>query len=170
MRQTIIVIALTAGLLSGAAWPQDIEPLQTASMPTSGDYWAQMLADRLERQARFDELMAAMVEEMATIRKTSDRDKRQALMTIHREHMRAAIELMRGMGGERMRNIVSAHTGASGNSDRSGDSQKSIPSSRPRTEMSDAQRLSDIEIRLDMMQVIMESLMESDAESVKATR
>ncbi len=74
------------------------------------------------------------------------------------------------MGGERMRNIVSAHTGASGNSDRSGDSQKSIPSSRPRTEMSDAQRLSDIEIRLDMMQVIMESLMESDAESVKATR
>ena len=170
MRQTMLMIALTAGLLSGVAWAQDIEPLQTSPMPTSVDYWAQMLADRLERQVRFDEMMVAMVEEMTTIRKTIDRDKRQAMMTTHREHMRAAIELLRSTGSERMRDVVSVHTGASGDSDRSGDRQIRMPSSRPHTEMIDAQRLSDIEIRLDMMQVMMELLMESDAESVKARR
>ena len=41
---------------------------------------------------------------------------------------------------------------------------------RPQSEMSDAQRLSDLEIRLDMMQVMMESFMENYGETNSGRR
>jgi len=160
MRKKMLVIVLTAGLLSGVAGAQEIEPFSTNVMPTNEDYWANLVAERIERQTRLDELMRTMAEEMATVRKTGDAEIRQAMMTTHREHMRQAISLMRDMGSRRMRSLASGHTGAGGDADTSGYMQERMPPSHPRTEMSDAQRLSDLEIRLDMIQVLMESLME----------
>ena len=170
MRKTMVVIGLTAGLLAGVAGAQEIEPFSTSAMPTNEDYWAKLVAERFERQTRLDQLMGAMAAEMATVRKTNDVEKRQAMMTAHRKHMREAISLMHEMGGDRMRNLVSGHTGTAGDADRPGYMQQRMPPSRPRAEMSDAQRLSDLEIRLDMMQVMLESLMEIYGDSSKGTR
>ena len=111
MRQAMLMIALTAGLLSGVAWSQDIDPLSASSMPTSEDYWVALVADRIERQAKLDELMATMAEEMAVIRKTKDRKKRDAFMAAHLTHMREAMGVMRGMGSERMREVMAEHMG-----------------------------------------------------------
>jgi hypothetical protein len=49
MRQAMLVIAITAGLLSGVAWTQDIDPLSANSMLTSEDYWERLAAYRVER-------------------------------------------------------------------------------------------------------------------------
>ena len=51
MRQAMLMIALTAGSLSGVAWSQDIEPLSAGSMPTSEVYWAELVEHRLEQPA-----------------------------------------------------------------------------------------------------------------------
>ena len=171
MRKLLVVAALAAGLLFGAARAQDIEPLSASSMPTSEDYWTALVAARIERQAELDELMGTMAAEMAVIRKTKDRKKREAFMAAHRTHMREAMSLTRGMGGKRMREIMAEHMGSGMASDmRPGTdtdqpqhTQTRTPAARPRVEMSDAQRLRDLENRLDMMQVIMESMLEADA-------
>ena len=102
MRQLLLVIALTAGIFSGAVWAQDIDPLQT-----SAEYWAELVAERLEQQAQLYKLMSITTEEMAAIRQTKDRKQREALMATHREHMQKAMRLMRGMAGEGMRDVVS---------------------------------------------------------------
>ena len=169
MRKTMVVIGLTAGLLTGVAGAQEIEPFLTNPMPTYEDYWVKLVAERIERQTRLDELMGTMAAEMATVRKTKDSEIRREMMTTHRKHMREAISLMHEMGGDRMRNLVSGHTGTAGDVDRPGYMQQRMSPSRPRAEMSDAQRLSDLEIRLDMMQVMLESLMEIYGDRSKGT-
>jgi hypothetical protein len=169
MRQVILMIVLAAGVLSGAAWAQDIDPLSASSMPTSEDYWTELVADRIERQAKLDELMGTMAEEMAVIRKTKDRKKRESFLAIHRTHMREALALMRDMGGERMREVMTGHLGSGLDLETDSDDPlhvyKRMGSPPPRAEMSDALRLADLESRLDMMQVMLESLIERNGET-----
>jgi hypothetical protein len=174
MRQLLLVIALATGMLSGAVWAQDNDLLQPIEidllqlsesdlLQPSEEYWVELVAERLERQARLDALMGTMTAEMAAVRQTKDRREREALMTTHREHMREAMGLMRGFGGERMREVMSQHAGSTTehgvNADRPHDRLKRRGSSRPRSEVSDAERLTDLESRLDMMQIIIESLL-----------
>ena len=174
MRQAILVIVTTAGLLSGVARTQDIDPLPANSMPTSEDYWEELVADRIERHAKLDELMGTMAAEMAVIRKTKDRKKREAFMAAHLTHMREAMGLMRGMGGERMREVMAEHMDPrmepGMESDEPWHVYRRMGSAPPRVEMSDAQRLTDLEIRIDMMQVMMESLMEHHEETNNGRR
>ncbi len=162
MGKSRVVITLTAVLLTSSVWAQESGPA------TKNDVqWAAEKAERADSQARLDELMSTLTEEMAAIRKTKKRTERQALMVKHREHMAEAMSLMRGMGGTHMRELMTEHMesgmGAGMQSDRPRHRHKSsgIRSYRPRGEQSDAQRLTDLENRLDMMQVMMESMMDT---------
>ena len=162
MSKSPVVITLTAVLLTSSVWAQESDPDSKIDVQ-----WAAEKAERTDRQARLDELMGTLTEEMATIRKTKNRTERQALMVKHREHMAEAMSLMRGMGGTHMRELMTEHmesaTGAGMKSDppRHRHKGRGIQSYRPRAEMSDAQRLTDLENRLDMMQVMMESMMDT---------
>ncbi len=167
MRQLLLVIALATGMFSGAVWAQDIDflqPIEIDLLQPSEEYWVELVAERLERLARLDALMGTMAAEMAAIRQRKDRKEREALMTTHRKHMREAMGLMRGIGGERMREVMSQHVASATehgvNADRPHNRLKRRGSTRPRSEVSDAERLTDLESRLDMMQIIIESLLD----------
>ena len=118
--------------------------------------------------------MGTMAEEMAVIRKTKDRKKRLAFMATHRTHMREAMGLMRGMGNERMREVMFKHMGPGMEPETDSDDPwhvyERMAWSPPRAEMSDAQRLTDLESRLDMTQVMMESMMEHYGETNNGRR
>jgi len=138
-----------------------------AAEPSGGADWQQELAAeqaaRETRQARLDELLATISSEMATIRATSNMQEREALMAVHQGHMLEAMELMQEMGSDQMQEVMAEHM-ASGLEQETRAGQpvhgpKTRSFRRPRSELSDAQRLADLEIRVDMMQVMIESLM-----------
>ena len=163
MSKSPVVIALTVVLLAGSARAQETDPAKKVQTQ-----WAAEKAERAERQTRLDELMGTLTEEMANIREAKNHTERQALMVKHREHMQEAMSLMRGMGGERMRELMAEHMGSGLKHEMKSEQPQRVRPSwglgmvttpRPRAEMSDAQRLIDLENRLDMMQVMMESMM-----------
>lgn len=130
----------------------------------SGDTeWQQEVAAREERQVRLDELLAIISSEMATIRATEDLQEREALMDVHRGHMLEAMELMQEMGSDQMQDVIAEHMASGLEQEARADHRARGPKTRshrrPRAELSDAQRLADLEIRVDMMQVMIESLM-----------
>lgn len=159
INRSLLVIALSAMLIGGFALAQQSEPAQHTA--------ESLAAERAERQAQLDELMGSMAEEMAVIRDVKDPEKRKALMATHREHMREAMQLMRGMGGAHMREVMAEHLGPGMQPDTDADRPHHLHkrmAAAPRTELSDAERLIDLENRLDMMQVMMESMMEHHGE------
>lgn len=162
MRKVIVGIALATMLSTGVGWAQETDPASDISAQ-----WQAEQAARVQRQARLDVLMTTMAEEMQTIRSTSDQTERARLMAAHRKHMRESMQLMREMGGMHMRDVVAEHLGrgteSAASSDSSQHQHKRMPAVRPRAQMSDAERLADLETRLDMMQIMMESIMEAQA-------
>jgi len=137
MHKSRLLFVLIAVFLTSASWAQETDPSHDISKQ-----WAAEQTRRVENQARLNELIGTMTEEMATIRATTNREERGALMTAHREHMREALGLMRSLGGTHLHEVVSEHAG-------------------PGMEVGDAQRLDDLENRLDMMLVMMESVIEN---------
>ncbi len=160
MNRSPMIVALAAVLLTGPVWSQETDLAREMT-----ERYAAEQAARESRQVRLDELMGIMADEMTTLRSARSRKDREAVMDTHRKHMREAMSLMRGMGGARMREVMGGHM------DAGTDHQRNTPAdgkahqhergmmARPRADMSDAQRLADVENRLDMMQVMMESLM-----------
>lgn len=159
MRPSNIVLVLIALMVSGSGWTQEADATNAMA-----EQWQAEQVERDVRQERLDELMAAMAEEMQTIRSTSNRKERQALMATHRETMREAMQLMQGMGGMHMRAIMAEHVGPGAepatDANRPRHQHRRITATRPRDQMTDAERLADLETRLDMMQVMMESMMD----------
>lgn len=162
MKNAMVVVGLTTMLLSGSGWAQE-----TDAASDMAQQWQTEQVEREARQARLDELMATMAEEMQTIRSTSNSKERQALMATHRDTMREAIELMQGMGGKHMREVMAEHMGPgmepATDANRPRHQHRRITMARPREQMSDADRLADLETRLDMMQIMMESMMDEYA-------
>ena len=158
MQRLPLIVSLVAVLLTGPVWAQETDPANEIAQQ-----YAAERAAREARQARLDELMGTMANEMETLRNAKSRKDRAAVMETHRMHMREAMSLMRGMGGERMREVMGGHMdvgmGQTMGADGPAHQHKRGMGARPRADMSDAQRLADIENRLDMMQVMMESLM-----------
>jgi uncharacterized protein YicC (UPF0701 family) len=142
-------------MVSGTAWVQETDPAKEIA-----DYWRAEQAQRESRQARLDTLMSTMAEEMEAIRHTSDQGERQALMVTHRENMLEAMQLMRNMGGAHLQEVVAGHLG----SDVGSDSKHThgMPA-RAREHMSDSARLGDLENRVDMMQIMIESIVGEQA-------
>ena len=158
MSNSKIMIALVAMLATGTIGAQETDMSQEWTQQRAAER-----AQHAQDQSRMDALMGNMAKEMADLRATTDPKKRAALMKTHRENMRESMGLMRGMGGERMQTMMSEHAGPGMQHKDSGDASKPAHKHkrmiRPRAEMSDAERLADLENRLDMMQVMMESMM-----------
>jgi len=134
----------------------------------SESQWAAEQAARAERQTELEALMATMAEEMHAIRATTNLDERAQLMEAHRESMREAMTLMSEMGGMYMHDMVAEHLGRGPASAEETDTprhqHKRAPISRPRAGMSDAERLADLEARVDMMQIMIESIIEAQVQ------
>lgn len=163
MNRSIVFLVVATALVVGRSWAQEPSARQDA---TDDDLVAEQLED-VARQARLDELMGIMLEEMTVIRETEERDDREALMAEHREHMREAMSLMHGMGGDRMRELMSSHMDAeltpAEPESRPAHLHKRARPAPPRAGISIAQRLTDLENRMDMMQIMMESLLDEYA-------
>ena len=159
MKRLPLIVSLVAVLVTGPVWAQG----ETDPASDMAEQYAAEQAAREARQVRLNELMGIMAEEMDALHSAKSRKDRAAVMETHRKHMREAMSLMRGMGGERMREVMGGHMdagmGQKMGADGPAHQHKRGMGARPRADMSDAQRLADIENRLDMMQVMMESLM-----------
>jgi uncharacterized protein YicC (UPF0701 family) len=122
--------------------------------------------DEINYEARLEIAMAGLAEEMAVIRATRDPDERQRLMDTHLNNMRETLILMRGMGGEAMQMLMAEHLAASEQEAPKG--KRPIHVHKWPTEISASTSgglppLADLELRLDMMQVVLESLVEQCA-------
>lgn len=161
MNKLKLVVVPIAMLLFAGAWAQETDPAHDISRD-----WAAQQAQRAENQARLDVLMGTMTEEMAAIRTATSRKDRETLMTKHREHMREAMGLMRGMSGKHMREVMAEHTGPGMKQGMDMDSQqhmrKNMDANSKHPGMNNDERISDLEIRMDMMSVMMESMMQAD--------
>lgn len=157
----IAILAIT-GTAAGMAWAQE------DWVAISETQWEAEQASRALRQAELEEMMGTMAEEMKAIRATSNPEKRAELMASHRESMHQAMIMMSDMGGTFVHEMVSEHLGPApapaSTADAPRHQHKRMPKSRPRAGMSDAERLADLETRLDMMQIMMESMLESQAQ------
>lgn len=162
MSNSKVVIGMSLLLLAGSGWAQETNPASEIAQQLQAE---QM--ERAQRQARLDALMETIADEMQAIRNSKNREERDALMVPHRENMREAMALMRDMGGMRMREVMTEHLDPAVNpkssSDRPAHLHKRPPPVRPRATISDSERLADLENRLDMMQVMMESMMDDQA-------
>ena len=160
MNRSKLILVPIAILLFAGAWAQETDPVHDISRD-----WAELKAQRAENQARLDVLISIMSEEMAAIRATGNRDDRETLMVKHREHMHEAIGLMDGMSGKHMREVMAEHTGSGVKQETDGQQQMhmSTDESGPHAGMSVEERIGDLEIRMDMMSIMMESMMEADS-------
>ena len=163
MRTLIVVITAATMLTSGAIWSQETDPARQIA-----EQWQAEKALRAEREARLNELMSIMAEEMEAIHEAGERGEKQQLMTKHRAHMFEAMELMRELGGAHMREVTAQHMGshhaATGAAHKATGGHQSMMSSIPREQFSDASRLGDLETRVDMMQIMLESMLAEQAE------
>jgi hypothetical protein len=142
-------------MISGTAWVEETDPAREIA-----DYWRAEQVQREARQTRLDELMSTMAQEMEAIRHNSDPTERQALLGTHREHMLEAMQLMRNMGGAHLQEVVAGHLGSDVGSD--GKHTHGMPT-HAREHMSDSTRLADLENRVDMVQIMIESVVGEQA-------
>lgn len=163
MNNFTAAIGVALLFLVGSGWAQETDPASETA-----EQWQVEQAAREQRQARLDELMATMADEMQAIRGAKSRSERDVLMASHQTTMREAMALMRDMGGNHMRKVMAEHVDAAAGPDTASDHQahrhKRSAAARPRAQMSDSERLADLENRLDMMQVMMESMFVEQAE------
>ena len=159
MRTLITILTATAVLAAGSLWAQETDPAQQLS-----EAWQAEQAQRAEQQERLNELMSVMAQEMEALHETGDPDKHRQLMATHRNHMFEAMDMMRDLGGTHMRDVMNEHLAphhgmhhGSGMAGMAGGGHMMM--GRPRAHMSDATRLSDLETRVDMMQMMMESML-----------
>ena len=151
MRTLIVIFTAMTLLAAGTLWSQETDPARQIA-----EAWQAEQQLRADREQRLDELMTTMSGEMKAIHKTRNSDERQQLLAAHRVHMHEAMALMRDLGGKHMRKLASEHlTSARG---------QMMPS-HSREHMSDAMRLNDLETRVDMMQIMLESKLTEDSGS-----
>ncbi len=163
MRILIIVVTTATMLMAGSLWSQETDYAHQI-----GEQWQAEQALRVEREQRLSELMSTMAEEMDAIHKAGESSQKQELMTKHRVHMFEAMDLMRDLGGTHLRAVTMQHLGPSHGAghevqDAAG-SHGSMMSSVPREQTSDASRLGDLETRVDMMQIMLESMLAEQVE------
>ena len=155
MKMIPIAFATVVLMVSGTAWAQETDPAKQIA-----EYWQAEQVQREARQARLDELMSTMAQEMEAIRDAGDPAERQALMVTHRKNMLEAMQLMRNMGGTHLQDVVADHLGSVAGAGSMHD--HAVPA-RPRVHMSDSTRLADLENRVDMMQIMIESIVGEQA-------
>ena len=162
MRVLIIAVTFIMMAMAGNLLAQETDPARQIA-----EHWQTQQALRTEREERLNELMSIMAEEMEAIDKASNSAQRQQLMANHRIHIHEAMDLMRDLGGAHLGDVMAQHLGSHhdvkhGMQKAAGDAQQ-ISSSIPREHISDAARLGDLETRVDMMQIMLESMLSEQA-------
>ncbi len=162
MKVLLIAVTIIPMVMAGNLLAQETDPARQIA-----EHWQTQQALRTEREERLNELMSIMAEEMEAIDKASNGAQRQQLMANHRIHIHEAMDLMRDLGGVHLRDVMEQHLGSHrdakhGMHKAPGDAQR-ISSSIPREHISDAARLSDLETRVDMMQIMLESMLSEQA-------
>jgi hypothetical protein len=163
MRTLIIVVTTAATLVAGSLWAQETDPARQ-----SADQWQAEQALRVEREQRLNELMSTMTEEMEAMHEAGNSSKRQQLLATHRAHMYEAMDLMRDLGGTHMREVskehLAPHHATHHSAGMGGTTGGHMMSAVPRDRVSDAVRLGDLETRVDMMQIMLESMLTEQAD------
>jgi hypothetical protein len=162
MRVLIIAVTIITMAIAGNLLAQETDPARQIA-----EHWQTQQALRTEREERLNELMSIMAKEMEAIDKASNSGQRQQLMVNHRIHMHESMDLMRDLGGVHLREVMTQHLGSHhdvkhGMQKALGDARQTSPSI-PREQISDAARLSDLETRVDMMQIMLESMLSEQA-------
>lgn len=160
MRTLITIITATAVLATGSIWAQETDPARQIA-----ETWQAEEEMRAQHEERLNELMTLMAEEMEAIHEAGNRGERQQLLEEHRDHMHEAMDLMRDLGGSHMRDVTEQHLGPHSKMHPSSGMAGSMMQSRPRQHMSDSTRLNDLETRVDMMQIMLESMLTEDVGS-----
>ena len=160
MRTLITMITATAVLAAGSLWAQETDPARQIA-----EAWQAEQQMRVAHEERLNELMSLMATEMEAIHQASDRSERQQLLAKHRDHMYEAMDLMRDLGGSHMRDVTNQHLGPHSTMHQSSGMAGSMMQSLPRQHMSDSTRLNDLETRVDMMQIMLESMLTEDVGS-----
>lgn len=153
------VLMLLAAITSGhPAIAQD-----SMGMPSQPDQAIGMMQDH--DAIGMEEMMVTLADEMAAIRRTRDPQERRRMMEKHRENMREAMLRLREMGGESMQAMMADHLAE--NDEMSPPDKKRVHRHKQSpvsggggTKSANPSRLSDLELRVDMMQIMMESLAE----------
>ncbi len=164
MSKFFVVAVSMAAIFAVGAWAQEVDPSEEISKQ-----WAAEQAARAERQERLDDLMVIMATEMAEIRASINSAERESLMVAHRENMNEAMSLMRSLGGAHMRTVMAEHLGSGmkpgmvANKSQQMHMKMDMDSDHPHHQMSHEERLKDLEIRMDMTHIMMESMMEIDS-------
>ncbi len=162
MRVLIIAVTFIMMAMAGNLLAQETDPARQIA-----EHWQTQQALRTEREERLNELMSIMAEEMEAIDKASNSGQRQQLLVNHRIHMHESMDLMRDLGGVHLREVMTQHLGSHhdvkhGMQKAPADARHTSPSI-PREQISDAARLSDLETRVDMMQIMLESMLSEQA-------
>ena len=158
VRMSVLTLMVTIGAAGIAI---AAEPMESPSEP------AESIDATRNDDVVLEEVMATLADEMTAIRRTRNPEDRRHMMDKHRENMREALVLMREMGGEAMRSMMAEHMSVQ--DDMSQPARKRVhrhkqpPVSGGGSESGGPSRLTDLELRLDMMQVMMESLIEQCA-------
>lgn len=160
MRTLIVIVTATTLLAAGSLWSQETDPARQIA-----EAWQAEQDQRAEREQRLNELMTIMTGEMEAIHQANDRGERQQLLAEHREHMHEAMDLMRDLGGTHMREVTRQHLAPHSAMHHSSGMAGTMMPSRPREDLSDATRLNDLETRVDMMQIMLESMLTEEAGS-----
>lgn len=165
MKTVTLSVAIGFMLLLSNGWAQ--QSPSPSDDPANQSAGAE--AGLTERQELLDNLITQLSEEMEIIRNTEDRAERERLMAIHHETMREAMELVRDMGGVHMRTVMAEHMAPHLETPAEPDNRprhrhKKPPVAPPRPQISMSQRVEDLENRVDMMQVIIESLLDQQSE------
>ena len=160
MRTLITLITATAVLATGSLWAQETDPARQIA-----EAWQAEQEMRAEHEERLNELMTVMAEEMEAIHEAGNQTERQQLLAEHRDHMHEAMDLMRDLGGSHMRDVTKQHLGPHSKMHQSSEMAGSMMQGLPRQHMSDSTHLDDLETRVDMMQIMLESMLAEDVGS-----
>lgn len=133
-------------MLTPLSHAQSTDPAQDIRDAYNASSRQALLAMR-ENEARMQQLIESMRNEMAQLETTKDRKARQQLMSQHRGHLHEMLMLLRQSGGDSLSRIMEQHT-------RSG---RTAQTSSKRTPEDDIRLLT---ARIDMMQMTLEALLD----------
>lgn len=142
----LFLMLLAGAIFSPVGHAQNSDPAQDIRDANASSTYQALMAMR-ENEARMQQLIVSMRNEMAQLAQAKDRRTRQQLMSQHRGHLHEMLMLLRQTGGDSLARIMDLHT-------RPGSVAELSPSSTPEE---DLQLLSR---RVDMMQMALESLLD----------
>ncbi len=161
MRKEITTLLTTLLIATGAAWAGEIDPVRVIE-----EEWRAERVAAEQRRTRIDELESVLSSQMDAIRRATSDDERRTLLAEHRLSLQEALQLMRATHNAPWEDISAEHLGPARVSNVGAGHATHHPGnvkSGEYDESADDVRLADLENRIDMMQIMIESMVQSQA-------